>query len=105
MTPSDGFVPLMTPITFAAVFLDERCINVAAALVLSGTALNPRLLAEARIASRSRPPRFARSFAAALVIQPLIPSAGCPGCGGSEYCVPLHDDWTTSHGYVADSSV
>src|SRR6478609_10562767 len=91
--------------TFAAVLREARCIKVAAALMLSGTALKPRLLAAARIASRSRPPRRARSFAAAFVIQPLMPSAGSPACGGNEYCVPLHDDWTTCHGYVAEASV
>ena len=93
-----SLVPLSTPITFAAVLRDERCCSVAAARMLSGTALKPRLLAAARIVSRSRPPRLARSFAAASVIHALMPSAGSPACGGSEYCVPLHDDCTTCQG-------
>src|SRR5687767_11383166 len=98
MMPCEGFAPLTTPITLAEVFRAERCISVAAALVFNAIALKPRLLAAARIVSRSRPPRFARSLAAASVIQPLMASAGSPACGGSEYCVPLHDDCTTCHG-------
>src|SRR3990167_417563 len=98
MTDSAGLVPLSTPITLAAVLREDRCISVAAAFVFSVIALKPRLLAAARMVSRSRPPRRARSLAASLVIQPLMPSAGSPACGGSEYCVPLQDDCTTCHG-------
>src|SRR5687767_5827811 len=98
MTASDGLVPFTTPITFADVLRDAFCVSVAAARMLSVTGLKPRLRADSRSVSRLRPPRRARSPAAASVIHALMPSAGSPACGGSEYCVPLQDDCTTCHG-------
>src|SRR5262245_66520098 len=91
--------------TFGDVLRADRCSSVAAAFTLSGTALKPRFTAAARNSSRFLPPLFTRSTAASFFIHALTPSAGAPGSGGSEYCVPLHDDCTTCHGYVADSSV
>ena len=91
-------MPLSTPITFAAVFRDERCISVAAARMFSGTGL------EAALAGRGA---HGVEIAAAAAREILRRGVGDPrldaerrlaGCGGSEYCVPLHDDCTTCHG-------
>ena len=84
--------------TLGEVLREVRCCSVAAARIESGTALKPRLTAAARNWSRSLPPRLTRSLAATLVIHALTPIAGAPSAGGSEYCVPVHDDCTTCHG-------
>src|SRR5690606_28764076 len=97
-TPSSGrALPGSRPTTlrddFSAIVLARSSDIVAS----SGTGLNPRLLAAARSASRSRPASANSEFAASPLIQPC---AGRRGAGsllaGRSYWVPVQELRTTS---------
>src|SRR5688572_20141050 len=100
MIPSCGFEPRSTPITLGDILCCTDWTMVPDAWTPNGTGFAPRDVAAFRSASRSCPPRLAISRAAASVTHALSASDGSPATAGMEYCVPLHDDCTTLHGYV-----